>query len=57
MRLWLAAWRAHPSKRFDSDSLLGDDIVIADNVACSYESIISDAEVTISKDQSLVQVF
>lgn len=53
--VWLAAWRVHPGKRFWDYAILGDDIVIADQgVAEEYQKIMKDAEVTISKEKSLI---
>lgn len=53
--MWLAAWRVHPGKRFWDYAILGDDIVIADQgVAEEYQKIMKDAEVTISKEKSLI---
>ncbi|KAG9438895.1 hypothetical protein H6P81_021193 [Aristolochia fimbriata] len=53
--VWLAAWRAHPGKLFLDYAILGDDLVIADEkVAAEYLAIMRDAEVTISKEKSLI---
>lgn len=56
--VWHAAWRVYPGKRFLDYAILGDDIVIADSsVAAEYQKIMCDAEVTISKEKSLVSCY
>lgn len=53
--VWLAAWRVHPGKRFWDYAILLYEIVIADQgVAEEYQKIMKDAEVTISKEKSLI---
>ena len=47
--------RAYPGKRFYDYAILGDDLVIGDSkVAEQYLAIMQDAEVTISKEKSLI---
>lgn len=53
--VWLAAWRAIPGRRFYDYAVLGDDLVIGHSgVAQEYLKIMSDIEVTISKEKSLI---
>lgn len=53
--MWLAAWRAIPGRRFYDYAVLGDDLVIGHSgVAQEYLKIMSDIEVTISKEKSLI---
>lgn len=53
--VWLAASRVRPGRVFLDYAILGDDIVIADElVAQEYLKIIDDCEVKISKEKSLI---
>lgn len=53
--VWMAAHRVYPGVKFKAYAILGDDIVIGDSrVAQEYSNILSDLQVTISTQKSLV---
>lgn len=51
----MGAYRAYPQKKFWDYAILGEDIVIADElVAKCYSEIMSEAHAVISKEKTLV---